>query len=248
MLATRIIPTLLSRRGALVKGRGFQSNRVVGHALQAIRVYQARDCDELIVLDIGATPDERGPDFEMVSSFASECFMPVTVGGGVNTCEHIRKLLASGADKVAIGTAAIENPGLIDEAARRFGSQAITIAIDHKDRSVWVRCARRREARDPVEWAREAADRGAGEILLTAIERDGTLAGYDLNLIESVAGAVRIPVIAAGGAGSYEHLAQALRAGAHAVAAGALWQFTDATPKGAARYLAGQGFNVRVAA
>jgi cyclase len=248
VLASRVIPILLRRGHALVKGKGFDSWRSVGHALQAIRIYQARDVDELVVLDVAATPEGRGPDLELVKSFAADCFMPLTVGGGVRSCDDIRALLANGADKVAICTAALDNPDLIDEASRRFGAQAVVISIDVRDGAVWSRCASRREARDPVEWAREAADRGAGEILLTAIERDGTLDGYDLDLIDRVSSAVSIPVIAAGGAGSYEHLAEGLRAGAHAVAAGAMWQFTEATPKGAARYLAERGFAMRVAA
>lgn len=248
MLATRVIPILLRRGQALVKGKGFDSWRSVGHALQAIRVYQARDVDELVVLDIGATPEGRGPDLDLVRAFASDCFMPVTIGGGVRTCEHIRELLAAGADKVAICTAALERPELIDEASRRFGAQAVVVSIDAKAGAVWSRCARERTDRTPVQWAREAADRGAGEILLTSIEREGTLQGYDLDLITSISAEVSIPVIAAGGCGTYEHMAQALRAGAHAVAAGAMWQFCDATPKGAARYLAERGFNMRVAA
>lgn len=243
-----MIPVLLRRRQSLVKGRGFDSWRSVGHALQAIRVYQQRDVDELIVLDIGATPQGRGPDLDLVKSFAAECFMPVTVGGGVKCCDDIRALLANGADKVAICTAALGRPEFLGEASQRFGAQAVVVAIDVRDGVVWSRCAQARHCRDPVSWARECEARGAGEILLTAVDRDGTLQGYDLRLIADVCCAVNIPVIAAGGAGTYEHLAEGLRAGAHAVAAGAMWQFTDATPRGAARYLAGKGFRMRVVA
>jgi cyclase len=248
MLATRVIPVLLRRGHQLVKGVGFDSWRSVGHALQAIRVYQSRDVDELVVLDVAATPEGRGPDLDLVKSFASDCFMPVTVGGGVRSCEDIRALLAAGADKVAIGTAAIDNPDLIAEASRRFGAQAVTVAIDVKAGTVWSFCGSRCRDLDPVGWATKVAAAGAGEILLTSVERDGSLAGYDLDLIRSVSEAVSIPVVAAGGAGTYEHLAEALQAGAHAVAAGAMWQFTDATPQGAARYLASRGFPMRLAA
>lgn len=236
MLAHRIIPVLLRRGAALVKGIGFDSWRVVGHASQAIRVYQARDVDELIVLDVTGDCD---------ASWACECFMPVTVGGGIKSVEDIRRLMAQGADKVAICTAAHEAPDLIDKAARKFGSQAIVIAIDVLEDYAVAQCGKGQRQRKALDWAREVEARGAGEILLTSIERDGTLQGYDLSLIETISAAVSIPVVAAGGAGTYEHLAQGLRAGAHAVAAGALWQFCDATPKDAGRYLKAQGFAIR---
>ena len=248
MLATRIIPTLLTRRGELVKGRAFGPARVVGHALQAIRIYQQREVDELIVLDIGATPDGRGPDIDLVRSFAGECFMPVTVGGGITSCDDIRALLANGADKVAICTAALERPAFIAEASQRFGAQAVVAAVDVRGGVVCSRRGSAAHACGAVEWACDLERLGAGEILLTSVDRDGTLRGYDLDLIRAVSSAVNIPVIAAGGAGNYEHLAEGLRAGAHAVAAGALWSFTDSTPKGAARYLAKQGFAMRCAA
>jgi cyclase len=248
MLASRIIPVLLRRGQSLVKGESFESWRSVGHALQSIRIYQSRDVDELIVMDVGATPSGRGPDIGLVRAFAGECFMPVTIGGGVRSCDDIRDLLANGADKVALCTVALGEPGLIDAAARRFGSQAVVISIDVRGGHVYSRCGREVVDKSPVAWARECEGRGAGEILLTSIEREGTLQGYDLDLIEGVASSVGIPVIASGGCGTYEHMAQALRRGAHAVAAGAMWHFTDATPKVAARYLAGQGFSMRVAA
>jgi cyclase len=248
MLATRVIPVLLRRGHQLVKGVGFDSWRSVGHALQAIRVYQSRDVDEIVVLDVAATPEGRGPDLDLVRSFASDCFMPVTVVGGVKTCEDIHALLANGADKVALCSAALARPCLIDESARYCGSQSVVVGIDCRAGQVWGRCGAEPSGRDPVSWAREAEARGAGEILLTSIERDGSMAGYDLDLIRDVTAAVSIPVVAAGGAGTYQHLAEALNAGAHAVAAGAMWQFTDATPQGAARYLASRGFPMRLAA
>lgn len=242
-LATRIIPVLLNKGGALIKGRGFNHGRVVGHTLQAIRIYQARGIDELIYLDVDAR--ETGPDLALVGRFTSECFMPLTVGGGVTTIEHFRQLLAAGADKVAINTAAHETPSLITKAAKRFGAQAVVVSIDVKSGYVVTRCAKGETGRDPVAWAREAMDRGAGEILLNCVERDGTLSGYDLELVQAVAETVSIPVVACGGAGTYEHLREALEAGAHAVAASAMWCFTEATPAGAAEYLAGHGVPVR---
>jgi cyclase len=244
-LATRIIPTLLNKGGALVKGRGFNHSRIVGHTLQAIRIYQARGVDELIYLDVGATPTGRGPDFDLISKFAHECFMPLTVGGGIRSLTDACQLIANGADKVAIGTAAVETPELITAIAAKFGSQAVVVSIDVKDDNVHIRCGTENVDRDPVCFAQECERRGAGEILLNCIERDGTLSGYHTDLVGSVSRAVPIPVIACGGAGTYEHMKQALDVGAHAVAASAMFAFTDATPAGAANYLAQQGIPVR---
>jgi len=247
-IATRIIPTLLSRRGTLVKGRRFDHGRVIGHVRQAARVYEARGVDELILLDVTATVEGRGPDLGLVRDIAGECFMPLTVGGGVRNVEDVRALLANGADKVVLCTAALERPEVIHESAHRFGSQAVVLAVDVLDGEVVSHCGRLLAGIGPLDHARRGQSLGAGELLLTAVSRDGTMNGYDLDLIESVAASVSIPVVASGGCGSYEHMAEALRAGAHAVAAGAMFQFTDATPKGAARYLADKGFNMRVAA
>ena len=245
MLATRVIPVVLARDQQAVKGQGFDSWRSVGHLRQAIRVYEMRGVDELILLDIAATPDDREPDFAFVREFAGEFFCPVTVGGGVRTLEHFRQLLANGADKVAINTAAVETPELITQAAEKFGSQAVVVSIDVRLGMVWTQSGKRPSSHAPAAFARMVQDRGCGEILLNSVERDGTLNGYDLGLIQDVASSVRIPVVAVGGAGTYEHLRQAIAAGAHAVAAGAMWAFTDATPAGAAEYLALHGIPVR---
>jgi imidazole glycerol-phosphate synthase subunit HisF len=244
-LATRIIPVLLSKGGTLVKGRGFIHSRVVGHALQAVRIYQGRGVDELLFLDVTATAERRGPDIDLVRQLTAEMFAPLTVGGGVSTLDHFRELLRNGADKVAINTAAVENPAIIARAAEKFGRQAVTVSIDVKDGYVQTHCGTRRTDLRPVEWARECERLGAGEILLTSVDRDGTLAGYDTALIRSVAEAVSIPVVACGGAGTYQHLKKGLDAGAHAVAAGAMFQFTDQTPAGAAEYLHKAGVRVR---
>ncbi len=245
MLACRIIPVILARGQQAVKGKAFDSWRSVGQLRQAIRVYEMRQVDEVIVLDIAATPKGRGPDIEFTREFAGEFFCPVTVGGGVRTVEHFRALLAAGADRVAINTAAIETPDLIDAAANKFGAQAVTVSIDVRDGKVVTHCGQGISGRCAPEWAKEAAYRGAGEILLNSVELDGTMQGYNLDLIRDVAKMVSIPVVACGGAGSYEDLRLALEAGAHAVAAGAMWTFTDATPAGAADYLAEHGIPVR---
>jgi len=207
---------------------------------------ERRDVDELIILDVSATPNSRGPRFEEVTQLCENLFMPVTIGGGVRHVGDFKRLLAGGADKVACCTGFLERPEFITEASEKFGAQAVVAAIDVKSHSLWARCGSRQIERTPVEWAQEVEARGAGEILLTSIERDGMLNGYDLDLIRSVADAVDIPVIAAGGCGSYVHLEEAFNAGAHAVAVGAAFQFTEATPRGAARYLHEQGFQVRL--
>lgn len=249
-LATRVIPTLLARSGQLVKGVRFDSWRSVGHVRQSVRIHAARQVDELIYLDIGATPEGRGPDFALVESFAADCTMPLTVGGGVRSVEDVRQLLACGADKVAICTAAFTfGKTIIRDCVVRFGSQAIVAAVDARSfppYGVTSNCGRRLHEVLPRHWAEHCAVDGAGEILLTSIDRDGTLDGYDLELVRAVSAAVDIPVIANGGAGTYEHMRQAIEAGAHAVAAGAMFAWTDQTPRGASQYLLEHGIHARV--
>lgn len=245
MLAVRIIPTLLKRGDSLVKGQRFNAWRSVGHVEQAARIYQAREVDELCILDIAATPEGKGPDLAAIERLTEQCFMPITVGGGVRTLEDVRALLRAGADKVAICTAAIENPPLIPACRDHFGSQAIVAAIDvHKWTAAKV-CAKYRTDIPAVRFAMQCALHGAGEILLTSIDREGTMQGYDLDLIKAVSEAVDVPVIANGGCGLYEHMVEAVKAGASAVAAGAMFQFTEQTPAGAARYLAQHGIEAR---
>jgi cyclase len=252
MLKIRIVPTLLYKDHGLVKGVAFDSWRRVGTALPAIKVYSTREVDELIFLDIAATPEDRMVDFEEIDHLADECFMPLTVGGGVRSAEDFRRLLRAGADKVSVNTGALVNPDLVNEASDLFGTQCVILSMDVKkvtgDRyEVYSHCGTRPTGRHPVEWARETADRGAGEILLTSIDLDGTMEGYDLELTRRVAEAVSIPVIASGGAGNYQHMLEALRDGhASAVAAASIFHFTQQTPLEAKRYLSGQGIAVRL--
>lgn len=239
MLKVRVIPTLLWKGLGLVKGVGFNSWRRVGPVLPAIKVYNARDVDKLILVDISATAECELPDHDSVSDFSEECAVPLTVGGGINGLEQVLALLHNGADKIAINSAAYATPSLIDAAASRFGAQCVVASIDVRlmeDGS--YRCfshaGSRDTGRDALDWARELAARGAGEILLTSIERDGTMTGYDLALVEQIALAVHIPVIASGGAGSYQHMIDAVQqAGASAVAAASIFHFTELTPVGA---------------
>jgi cyclase len=188
----------------------------------------------LILLDIAATPNNRGPRFDLIKEVCSNLFCPVTIGGGVRTLDDIRQLLLCGADKVSIHAEAYKRPEFIREASDKFGAQAVTVSVDA------------RSIPDAVREADNFYRLGAGEILLNCVERDGTMQGFDLELIERVSSAVGIPVVACGGCGSYEHFEQALNAGAHAVASGAMFQFCDATPKGAAKHLHEKGFSVRV--
>lgn len=249
MLAHRVIPTILCRGRQQVKGVGFDSWRSVGLAAQAVRVHQERGVDEIILLDVTATKEGRGPDLELVRELSKCCFMPLTVGGGVRTIQDVDDLLRAGADKVAICTAF----EIISDCAARFGSQAIVASMDVKGEYVYCHSGEHRIVGKEGYcfrhgWPFNLWLAGAGEILLNNIEHDGTMAGYDLGLIGEVASKVDIPVIASGGCSGYEDMLKAIKAGASAVAAGALFQFTDATPMGAATYLHDHGIEVRLAA
>ncbi|MHB8621522.1 MAG: imidazole glycerol phosphate synthase subunit HisF [Chloroflexota bacterium] len=235
----------------LVKGIAFDSWRRVGSAMQAVKVYNMREVDELVFLDISATLAGRSPDFDSVDDLADECFMPLTVGGGVRSVDDVRRLLSVGADKIAVNTGAVECPGLIRQIAGRFGSQCVVVSIDYRRSEagceVFTRAGTQGVAMDPVTLAKRVEEEGAGEILLTSIDRDGTMAGYDLETLRRVADAVAIPVIASGGAGSYEHMAEALQEGrASAVAAASMFHFTEGTPLAAKHFLAAEGFNMRL--
>jgi cyclase len=251
MLKTRVMPTLLFKDNGLVKGVRFASDRRVGAALQSLKVYNLREVDELVFLDVSATHDGRPPDFAQVDELADECFMPMTVGGGVSRVDHIQRLLAVGADKVAINSAGFEKPELISEGARMFGRQCIVASIDvRREGSGWQvysHCGTRPTGLEPVAWAAEVESLGAGEILLTSVDRDGTMNGYDVEITRRVSQAVSIPVIASGGAGEFSHMAEVLKDGhASAVAAASIFHFTQKTPLEAKAYLKAQGFAVRI--
>ena len=251
MLKTRIIPTLLYRDFGLVKGVRFDSRRAVGAAMQAVKVYNLRGVDELVFFDVTATIDARPPDLELIDDLADDCFMPLTVGGGIREVDDIGHLLAVGADKVAIGTALVEDPALIERAARQFGSQCIVGVIDvRRDEvggsTVWTRSGTDDTSLDPMTVALDAQRLGAGELLLQSIDRDGTMTGYDIQLIRDISSEVTIPVIASGGAGSYEHMAEVIiHGGAAAVAAASIFHFTERTPMEAKEHLRSCGVPVR---
>lgn len=253
MLKVRVIPTLLWKKFGLVKGQGFDSWRRVGPVPPAIKVYNMREVDELVLLDITASHDQTEPDYDSVSDFSADCFVPLTVGGGITDIAQIQRLLRIGADKVGINSAAYGNPALIEQAATRFGAQCVVASIDARrmddgSYQCFSHCGTVATGKEPAQWARELMQRGAGEILITSIERDGTMQGYDLELVGRVAQAVSLPVIASGGAGSYEHMRQAIQqAGASAVAAASMFHFTEQTPAQAKHYLGAAGIPVRAA-
>lgn len=251
MLKVRVIPTLLYRTSGLVKGVGFDAWRRVDTALPAVKVYNMREVDELILLDLDASDEGRPPDYEQIRNLSKECFVPFCVGGGIRNITQIQKLLRSGADKVCINSAAYENPGLVEEGARLFGSQCIVVSIDCRqigqDYYCFAHNGRKNTGRQLREWAKTMEQKGAGELLVTSIPLDGTMQGYDLDMIREVTNAVKIPVIASGGAGNYEHMYQAVSsANASAVAAASIYHFTEQTPKEAKEYLQERGIPVRL--
>jgi cyclase len=252
MLKKRLIPSLLLLDGRCVKGRRFGDFRDVGHPLTAARVYDAQGADELIVLDITASSGARAITLDIVRHAAEECFMPLCVGGGIRTVDDVRLLLQNGADKVSINTAAVERPRLITESARRFGDQAVVLSIDARltgeNYEVFTYAGRQPTGLDPVEWARRGVALGAGEILITAIDCEGTMEGYDLELTRAVADAVGVPVIAHGGCGTLNHLVDAVEVGhADAVACASILHFTDQSVIKARAHMRTYGVDVRIA-
>ncbi len=252
MLAKRIIPCLDVKDGRVVKGVNFVNLRDAGDPVEQAQVYDAEGADELVFLDITASHERRDIVIDMVRRVADTVFIPFTVGGGIRTVEDMSALLHAGADKISINSAALRNPDLITEGAKRFGSQCIVVAIDARREpdgrwQVYINGGRIPFGRDAVEWAKEAEDRGAGEILLTSMDADGTKAGYDIPLTRAVAEAVSIPVIASGGAGALEHFYQALtEGGAEAALAASLFHYRELSIAEVKRYLAERGVPVRL--
>ncbi|HEY8582540.1 MAG TPA: imidazole glycerol phosphate synthase cyclase subunit [Capillimicrobium sp.] len=250
----RLIPSLLLREGRCVKGRqfGVDGFRDTGNPVTAARVYDAQGADELIFLDITASAEARATTIDVVHHVAEEVFMPLCVGGGIRTLDDIRALLQAGADKVSLNTGALERPQLVEEAARRFGNQAIVLSIDVRRvdgrPEVFGFAGTRPTGRDPVDWAREAVDLGAGEILITSVDREGTMSGYDVELTRSVADAVTVPVIAHGGCGTLQHLVEGIDEGhADAVSCASMLHFTDQSLIKARAHMKTYGVDVRIA-
>ncbi|HEX4418844.1 MAG TPA: imidazole glycerol phosphate synthase subunit HisF [Kofleriaceae bacterium] len=251
MLARRIIPCLDVKDGRVVKGINFLALRDAGDPVEQAAAYDAQGADEICYLDISASPEGRSTLLDVVARTADQVFAPLTVGGGVRTVEDAERLLDAGADKIAINTAAIRTPELIAACAARFGSQAIVVAIDAKRTpaaaswEVYSHGGRTPEGLDALAWCRRVAALGAGEILLTSMDRDGTGAGYDTDLLAAVAGSVSIPLIASGGVGVLAHLAAGLEAGADAVLAASIFHFGQHTIGQAKAFLADRGLQIR---
>lgn len=270
MLAKRIIPCLDVKDGRVVKGVSFENLRDAGDPVEVARLYDQEGADELCFLDITASHENRKTILDVVASTAEQVFMPLTVGGGIRTLEGIRELLVAGADKVSINTAAVENPEFVRDASKRFGTQCIVVAIDAKRRTclakssstgavgpskvpmsslgweVFTHGGRRPTGLDVVEWARKMESYGAGEILLTSMDQDGTKNGFDLKLTASVSDALSIPVIASGGAGTLEHLHEGFSSGkADAVLAASIFHYRTYTIQEAKQYLISRGIAVR---
>ncbi len=254
-LAKRIIPCLDVDKGRVVKGVNFVDIRDAGDPVEIARKYNEQGADEITFLDITASHESRDTTYETVERMASEVFIPLTVGGGVRTVEDIRKLLNAGADKVGINTAAVFNPDFVREAADRFGSQCIVVTIDAKRVSgegepprweIFTHGGRKRTGLDAVEWALKMTDMGAGELLLTSMDRDGTRSGFDLGLTRAISDAVTVPVIASGGVGELQHLADGVTlGGADAVLAASIFHFGQFTILEAKAFMKAQGIEVR---
>ena len=251
-LAKRIIPCLDVHAGRVVKGVNFVQLRDAGDPVEIARRYDEQGADELAFLDITASSDARDTIVDVIERVADQVFIPLTVGGGVRQVEDVRKLLNAGADKVSINTAAVENPELVERAAGRFGSQAIVVAIDARQSGpgrweVYTHGGRKARGLDAVEWAARMAQAGAGEILLTSMDRDGTKSGFDIELTRAVAEAVPVPVIASGGVGNMEHLALGVERGhADAVLAASVFHFGEISIPDAKRFMAGRGIEMRL--
>jgi cyclase len=250
MLAKRIIPCLDVKDGRVVKGINFVNLRDAGDPVEQARIYDREGADELVFLDISATPEGRRTTAEMVRRVADQVFLPLTVGGGIRTVTDIRNILLAGADKVSVNSAAVARPELISEGAERFGSQCIVLAIDARRRDggweVYTHGGRVSTEIDAVEWARRGVALGAGEILLTSMDADGTLAGYDLELTRAIAETVNVPIIASGGAGTLEHFAAVLtEADADAALAASLFHDKQITVGEVKRYLMQLGLPIR---
>ena len=250
-LAKRIIPCLDVTAGRVVKGINFVGLRDAGDPVEIARRYDDQGADELTFLDITASSDDRDLLLHVIESVASQVFIPLTVGGGVRKVEDVRRLLTAGADKVSINTSAVENPQLVADAAGRYGSQCIVVAIDAKKSGghweVFTHGGRRSTGLDAVDWARRMQQLGAGEILLTSMDRDGTREGFDIALTKAVSDAVDVPVIASGGVGGLEHLADGvLKGGADAVLAASIFHFGEFTVRQAKEFMADRGIEIRL--
>ena len=252
MLKHRILPLVLLTGYNVVKSIKFSTYRTLGNPITICRIYESRGVDELVLLDIRATVEQRGPNLDIIRDISGECFMPLTIGGGISEIEQVRKVLRSGADKVAVNSSAVGNPQFVADIASEFGSQCCVVSIDVKQKidgsyEVYTHGGKQPSGKSPVDWAREVEDLGAGEILLNSIDLDGTMQGYDIDLVKPIAEAVSIPVIAAGGAGTPEHFYQVFHDTKISAGAGArIIHFTSFTPMEVKQKLTSNGVAIRI--
>ena len=251
MLKNRIIPCLDVKNGRVVKGVNFENLVDAGDPVAQAKFYYEQGADELCFLDIAATDENRGVILDVVKKVAQVCFIPFTVGGGIKEIQDFSNLLKCGADKVSVNSAAIKNPELISEAASKFGSQCVVVAIDAKKNEsgnyeIFTHGGKKPTGIDAIEWAKKVTALGAGEILLTSMDKDGTKSGYDLELIKKITSQISIPVIASGGVGNLEHLAEGLKSGASAVLAASIFHFKEYSIKQAKEFLDEQKIAVRI--
>ena len=246
MLTTRLIPVLLLRNGRMVKTKQFRDARDVGDPVSAARIYNAQDVDELMFLDIDASAENRKTMIGIIEKVSEECFMPLAAGGGIQTIDDVKELMRAGADMVVINTHAIEDPFFISRVADTFGCQAVVVSIDIKHDLVYTRGGKHNTGKNPLNWAIEATRFGAGELLVTSIDHEGMMGGYDIEQTKEIADAVNIPVVANGGAGSLDDLCRAVTDGhASAVAASSIFHFTDQSPIKARSHMLNKGLNMR---
>jgi len=252
MLKKRIIPVLLLKEGRMVKGKQFNNFRDVGNPITAAKVYNAQKVDELVFLDIEPSPSSRSKVRSIIKEVAQECFMPLTIGGGIKSADDIQELLSIGADKVAINSVAVKNPDFIKQSAGLFGNQCIVVSVDYKSdlnnkRNVYIHSGKEKTKLDPIDHIKKCVALGAGEILLTNIDHEGEMTGYDLDFLKYVVSQVNIPIIASGGAGTLDDFYKAFTvADVSAVSAGSIFHFTDQSPIKSRFYLKNHNINVRV--
>ena len=251
MLKFRIITTMLWDGTTLVKGQKFNNSRKAGSPITTIKIYNSRDVDEIIFFDITSTNlQKKSMDVDFYKEISIECGVPITIGGGIKNIKDIDDLLFAGADKVCINSSLYDNSILLDNASRKFGSQTIVAAIDFKkyEDGEYVcvsNSSKKVIKKNPIDWALECADRGAGEIILTSIDNDGLMEGYDLTLLDKISNKIQIPIVISGGAGNYNHMLQAFKLGASAVAAASIYHFTERTPSKAKEFLHKNNIAVR---
>ena len=249
MLKKRLITTMLWNGSTLVKGNKFINSRRAGSPITTIKIYNSRDVDEILFLDIVKSISGEKFDYNFIRQLTDECFVPITIGGGIKKVYEITDLLFAGADKIAINSEAYNNLSLVNESAKKFGSQTIVLGIDYKRHDKKNICyshsGTKNEKIDPLSWAKKCIDNGAGEIILTSMDHDGLMQGYDLDFLNKFTNEVKVPVIVSGGAGNYNHFLNAFENGASAVAAASIYHFTEKTPNEAKRFLLKNNISVR---